>query len=70
MSKVTSKGAGELVTYNLSECPQGMLLPFTDTPAFVSAFPAPAAPFNAPEEMAFYPTAKTIEERVKELLAE
>src|SRR6266702_3147748 len=35
------------------------------TPAFVSALPAPAAPYNAIEEMVFYPTAKTIEERIE-----
>jgi 2-oxoisovalerate dehydrogenase E1 component len=40
------------------------------TPAFISALRAPAAPYNAPEETAFYPTAKTIEEKMKELLAE
>jgi 2-oxoisovalerate dehydrogenase E1 component len=40
------------------------------TPAFVSALPAPAAPYNAIEEMVFYPTAKTIEERIEELLEE
>jgi len=40
------------------------------TPAFISALQAPAAPYNAPEEIAFYPTAKTIETKIKELLAE
>ncbi len=40
------------------------------TPAFISALPAPAAPYNAPEETAFYPTARTIEEKIVELLAE
>lgn len=30
------------------------------TPAFISAVQAPPAPYNAPEETAFYPTAKTI----------
>src|SRR6266571_544203 len=40
------------------------------TPAFISALPAPAAPYNAPEETAFYPTARTIEEKMGELLAE
>src|SRR6266568_2399640 len=40
------------------------------TPAFISALPAPAAPYNAPEETAFYPTARTIEEKIGELLAE
>ena len=40
------------------------------TPAFISALQAPAAPYNAPEEIAFYPTAKTIETKLEELLAE
>ncbi len=40
------------------------------TPIFISALPAPAAPYNAPEEAAFYPTAKTIEEKIEKLLAE
>ena len=40
------------------------------TPAFISALRAPAAPYNAPEEIAFYPTAKTIEAKLEELLAE
>lgn len=40
------------------------------TPALISALPAPAAPYNAPEEQAFYPTAKDIEEKIEELLAE
>ncbi len=40
------------------------------TPAFISGLAAPAAPYNAPEEMAFYPTARTIEEKIGELLAE
>jgi 2-oxoisovalerate dehydrogenase E1 component len=40
------------------------------TPTFISALPAPAAPYNAPEETAFFPTAQTIEKRVEELLAE
>ena len=40
------------------------------TPAFISALPAPAAPYNAPEEIAFYPTAKTIEAKIEELLEE
>ncbi len=40
------------------------------TPVFISALPAPAAPYNAPEESAFYPTAKTIEQKIEELLAE
>jgi len=40
------------------------------TPAFVSALPAPPAPYNAPEETAFYPTARTIEEKIEELMAE
>ena len=40
------------------------------TPAFISALPAPVAPYNAPEEIAFYPTAKTIEAKIEELLGE
>ncbi|HLI88313.1 MAG TPA: thiamine pyrophosphate-dependent enzyme [Ktedonobacteraceae bacterium] len=40
------------------------------TPAFISAVKAPAAPYNEPEESAFYPTAQTIEEKIEELLAE
>lgn len=40
------------------------------TPSFISALPAPAAPYNAVEESAFYPTAKTIEQKIEELLAE
>lgn len=40
------------------------------TPAFISALPAPAAPYNAIEEAAFYPTAQTIEHKIEELLAE
>ena len=40
------------------------------TPAFISALQSPAAPYNAPEEIAFYPTAKTIEAKIEELLAE
>src|SRR5579883_2182589 len=40
------------------------------TPALITALPAPAAPYNAPEEEAFYPTAKDIEQKIEELLAE
>ncbi len=40
------------------------------TPAFVSALPAPPAPYDAPEETAFYPTAQTIEEHLLALLEE
>lgn len=40
------------------------------TPAFISAINAPPAPYNAAEETAFYPTAKTIEAKIEELLAE
>src|SRR5207245_10884273 len=40
------------------------------TPAFISALQAPAAPYNAPEEIAFYPTARTIEAKIEERLAE
>lgn len=40
------------------------------TPAFISALPIPAAPYNTAEERAFYPTTKTIEEEIEKLLAE
>jgi pyruvate/2-oxoglutarate/acetoin dehydrogenase E1 component len=40
------------------------------TPVFISALPAPAAPYDAPEETAFFPSAKTIEERIETLLVE
>jgi 2-oxoisovalerate dehydrogenase E1 component len=40
------------------------------TPAFISAIAAPAAPYNAIEEAAFFPTAQTIEEQIDILLAE
>lgn len=40
------------------------------TPALIAALPAPPAPYNAPEETAFYPTASTIEARIGELLQE
>ncbi len=40
------------------------------TPAFISAVPAPAAPYNGIEEAAFFPTAKTIEAKIDELLSE
>jgi pyruvate/2-oxoglutarate/acetoin dehydrogenase E1 component len=40
------------------------------TPAFISALPAPAAPYNAPEENAFFPTSQTIENKIRELLQE
>ncbi len=40
------------------------------TPAFISAIAAPAAPYNGPEEIAFYPTAHTIEEHIEHLLVE
>src|SRR5262249_29774417 len=40
------------------------------TPAFISALPGPAAPYNAPEEAAFFPSASTIEARIEDLLAE
>jgi 2-oxoisovalerate dehydrogenase E1 component len=40
------------------------------TPGFISAVKAPAAPYNAQEETAFYPTAKTIEEKLEALLTE
>jgi 2-oxoisovalerate dehydrogenase E1 component len=40
------------------------------TPAFVSAVAAPAAPYNMAEEMAFFPSAATIEKTIEDLLAE
>ena len=40
------------------------------TPVFISALPAPAAPYNAPEETVFFPSAKTIEEKIETLLVE
>ena len=40
------------------------------TPTFISAVAAPAAPYNAVEEMAFFPTARAIEEKIDVLLAE
>ncbi len=40
------------------------------TPTFISALPVPPAPYNAPEEVVMYPTAKTIEEKIEELLEE
>jgi len=40
------------------------------SPGFISALATHAAPYNAPEETAFYPTASTIEAKIEELLAE
>jgi len=40
------------------------------TPAFIGALPAPAAPYNGPEEIVFFPTARSIEAKIEELLAE
>jgi 2-oxoisovalerate dehydrogenase E1 component len=40
------------------------------TPAFVSAIKAPAAPYDAPEESAFFPSAVTIQAKLEALLAE
>ena len=40
------------------------------TPIFISALPAPSAPYNEPEEKAFYPTASTIEAKIEQLLQE
>ncbi len=40
------------------------------TPAFISAVAAPAAPYNAVEETAFFPTASTIEAQIDKLLTE
>jgi 2-oxoisovalerate dehydrogenase E1 component len=39
-------------------------------PVFISALPAPAAPYNAAEETAFFPNARTIKEKIEELLIE
>ncbi|HEY7417367.1 MAG TPA: thiamine pyrophosphate-dependent enzyme [Ktedonobacteraceae bacterium] len=40
------------------------------TPTLITAIAAPAAPYDGPEETAFYPTARTIEEHIERLLAE
>lgn len=40
------------------------------TPAFVSAIKAPAAPYDAQEESAFFPSAVTIQDKLEALLAE
>jgi 2-oxoisovalerate dehydrogenase E1 component len=40
------------------------------SPAFISAVPAPAAPYNEAEEKAFFPSAQQIEEKIEELIAE
>jgi 2-oxoisovalerate dehydrogenase E1 component len=40
------------------------------SPAFISAVPAPAAPYNGPEEKAFFPSARTIEQKIEDLLVE
>nr|BBH88494.1 tungsten formylmethanofuran dehydrogenase subunit E [Thermosporothrix sp. COM3] len=40
------------------------------TPAFISAVAAPAAPYSAAEEAAFYPDATDIEAKIEALLAE
>lgn len=40
------------------------------TPILISALAAPPAPYNAAEEMALYPSAKTIEEKIQTLLLE
>ncbi|HEX7737178.1 MAG TPA: thiamine pyrophosphate-dependent enzyme [Ktedonobacteraceae bacterium] len=40
------------------------------TPAFVSALPAPPAPYNGPEELAFFPTAETIGAKINAILQE
>jgi 2-oxoisovalerate dehydrogenase E1 component len=39
-------------------------------PAFISAVPAPSAPYNAAEETAFFPSARTIESVIEDLLVE
>lgn len=40
------------------------------TPAMITALAAPAAPYNAPEESAFFPSAPLIEAKIQEILAE
>jgi len=40
------------------------------TPAFIAALPASPAPYNGVEEMAFFPTARTIEAKISELFQE
>ncbi|HEY0757509.1 MAG TPA: thiamine pyrophosphate-dependent enzyme [Ktedonobacteraceae bacterium] len=40
------------------------------TPGLITALPAPPAPYNSAEELAFFPTAKTIEAKINELLQE
>jgi 2-oxoisovalerate dehydrogenase E1 component len=40
------------------------------TPELISALPAPPAPYNGPEETAFFPTAYTIEAKIANLLQE
>jgi pyruvate/2-oxoglutarate/acetoin dehydrogenase E1 component len=40
------------------------------TPKCIAALPAPAAPYNGPEESAFFPSAATIEVQLDALLAE
>jgi 2-oxoisovalerate dehydrogenase E1 component len=40
------------------------------TPAFISAVAAPAAPYNMAEEIAFFPSATTIETTIENVLAE
>lgn len=40
------------------------------TPILISALAVPPAPYNAAEEMALYPSAKTIEEKIEALLVE
>jgi 2-oxoisovalerate dehydrogenase E1 component len=40
------------------------------TPELISALPAPPAPYNGPEETAFFPTASTIEAKIANLLQE
>jgi 2-oxoisovalerate dehydrogenase E1 component len=40
------------------------------SPAFISAVPAPAAPYNEAEEKAFFPSAQQIEQKIEELMAE
>lgn len=40
------------------------------SPIYISAVAAPPAPYNAPEETAFYPSTKLIEEKIEQLLVE
>jgi 2-oxoisovalerate dehydrogenase E1 component len=41
-----------------------------NAPIFISAVAAPAAPYNAPEETAFYPTAENVQHALEQLASE